>query len=177
MAASAKARELAGDRAARIVAERGRDLHPQQVQRALAYPADHGLDLSATRVERLRGEDDQQPQEGGARACQRRPPRPLPGAAPGARGRRVRSGRSAKKRSAPRSMTASRILDGDYHDPRSAWQRYRQNASDGAILVRPDRFIAWRSPAAASDPGPRSPPRSARTLGADRLLRAGPAGS
>ncbi len=43
-------------------------------------------------------------------------------------------------------------LDGDYHDPRCTWQRHRQIASDGAILVRPDRFIAWRSPAGASDP-------------------------
>ena len=49
-------------------------------------------------------------------------------------------------------MTASRILDGDYHDPRNAWQRHRQIASDGAILVRPDRFIAWRSPAAGGEP-------------------------
>ena len=43
-------------------------------------------------------------------------------------------------------------LDGDYHDPRCTWQRHRQIASDGAILVRPDRFIAWRHPAGASDP-------------------------
>jgi 2,4-dichlorophenol 6-monooxygenase len=43
-------------------------------------------------------------------------------------------------------------LDGDYHDPRCDWQRHRQIASDGVILVRPDRFIAWRYPAAASDP-------------------------
>jgi len=43
-------------------------------------------------------------------------------------------------------------LDGDYHDPRCAWQRHRQIASDGAVLVRPDRFIAWRHPAGASDP-------------------------
>jgi 2,4-dichlorophenol 6-monooxygenase len=43
-------------------------------------------------------------------------------------------------------------LDGDYHDPRCTWLRHRQIASDGAILVRPDRFIAWRHQAAASDP-------------------------
>ncbi len=43
-------------------------------------------------------------------------------------------------------------LDGDNHDPRCAWHRQRQIASDGAILVRPDRFIAWRHPAGASDP-------------------------
>jgi hypothetical protein len=35
-------------------------------------------------------------------------------------------------------------LDGDYHDPRCAWHRYRQSASDGAIVVRPDRFIGRR---------------------------------
>ena len=43
-------------------------------------------------------------------------------------------------------------LDGDLYDPRCAWVRQRQIASDGAILVRPDRFIAWRSPAGDSDP-------------------------
>jgi 2,4-dichlorophenol 6-monooxygenase len=52
------------------------------------------------------------------------------------------------------SLDAVRIghLDGDYHDPRRAWLRHRQIASNGAVLVRPDRFIAWRHPAAASDP-------------------------
>ena len=53
-------------------------------------------------------------------------------------------------------------LDGDYHDPRCAWQRHRQIASDGAILVRPDRFIAWRHPR-RRDPGPSLLPRSARS--------------
>ena len=43
-------------------------------------------------------------------------------------------------------------LDGDYHDPRCAWQHHRQIASDGAILVRPDRFIGWRSPAGSGKP-------------------------
>jgi 2,4-dichlorophenol 6-monooxygenase len=43
-------------------------------------------------------------------------------------------------------------LDGDYHDPRSTWQRHRQITRDGAILVRPDRFIAWRSPAGSGGP-------------------------
>ena len=43
-------------------------------------------------------------------------------------------------------------LDGDYHDPRCAWLRHRQIASDGAILVRPDRFIAWRCPAGSGKP-------------------------
>ena len=43
-------------------------------------------------------------------------------------------------------------LDGDLFDPRCTWLRRRQIASDGAILVRPDRFIAWRSVAAGADP-------------------------
>jgi 2,4-dichlorophenol 6-monooxygenase len=34
-------------------------------------------------------------------------------------------------------------LDGDYHDPRCSWLRHRQIAAGGAILVRPDQFIAW----------------------------------
>ena len=43
-------------------------------------------------------------------------------------------------------------LDGDLYDPRCAWLRHRQIASDGAILVRPDRFIAWRQPAGTGEP-------------------------
>jgi 2,4-dichlorophenol 6-monooxygenase len=43
-------------------------------------------------------------------------------------------------------------LDGDLYDPRCAWLRHRQIAGDGAVLVRPDRFIAWRSLAGASEP-------------------------
>ena len=43
-------------------------------------------------------------------------------------------------------------LDGDLYDPRCAWVRQRGIKSDGAILVRPDRFIAWRAPTACADP-------------------------
>jgi 2,4-dichlorophenol 6-monooxygenase len=43
-------------------------------------------------------------------------------------------------------------LDGDLYDPRCTWLRHRRIASDGAILVRPDRFIAWRQPAGAGEP-------------------------
>jgi 2,4-dichlorophenol 6-monooxygenase len=43
-------------------------------------------------------------------------------------------------------------LDGDLYDPRCAWVRQRGIASDGAILVRPDRFVGWRRSAATEDP-------------------------
>ncbi|HEX9352887.1 MAG TPA: hypothetical protein VF933_03575 [Streptosporangiaceae bacterium] len=43
-------------------------------------------------------------------------------------------------------------LDGDLYDPRCTWLRHRQITSDGAILVRPDRFIAWRHQTRTSDP-------------------------
>ena len=43
-------------------------------------------------------------------------------------------------------------IDGDLYDPRCAWVRHREIQSDGAILVRPDRFIAWRAPTAADEP-------------------------
>jgi len=43
-------------------------------------------------------------------------------------------------------------LDGDYRDPRCTWLRHRQISSRGALLVRPDRFVGWRSLDAANDP-------------------------
>jgi 2,4-dichlorophenol 6-monooxygenase len=43
-------------------------------------------------------------------------------------------------------------LDGDLYDPRCAWVRHREIQSDGAILVRPDRFVGWRASTAADDP-------------------------
>lgn len=43
-------------------------------------------------------------------------------------------------------------LDGDLFDPRLAWQQYRGIGRNGAVLVRPDRFVGWRSVGAARDP-------------------------
>jgi 2,4-dichlorophenol 6-monooxygenase len=52
------------------------------------------------------------------------------------------------------ALNAVRIghLDGDYRDPRCTWLRHRQITAQGAILVRPDRFVAWRSAGAAKNP-------------------------
>jgi 2,4-dichlorophenol 6-monooxygenase len=36
-------------------------------------------------------------------------------------------------------------IDGDLYDPRSTWARRREIGREGAILVRPDRFVGWRS--------------------------------
>ncbi|HME04286.1 MAG TPA: FAD-dependent monooxygenase [Solirubrobacteraceae bacterium] len=43
-------------------------------------------------------------------------------------------------------------LDGDMFDPRCSWLRCREISAEGAILVRPDRFVAWRSIGASQDP-------------------------
>jgi 2,4-dichlorophenol 6-monooxygenase len=43
-------------------------------------------------------------------------------------------------------------LDGDLFDPRLMWLRRREITADGAILVRPDRYIAWRSIGASETP-------------------------
>ncbi len=42
--------------------------------------------------------------------------------------------------------------DGDLFDPRCTWLRRRGIGPDGAILVRPDRFVCWRSLGAGTDP-------------------------
>ena len=51
-------------------------------------------------------------------------------------------------------LDAMRIghIEGDLYDPRLAWARQRQIAPDGAVLVRPDRHVGWRSITAADDP-------------------------
>ncbi len=43
-------------------------------------------------------------------------------------------------------------IDGDLFDPRCTWLRRREIAPDGALLVRPDRYVAWRSIGAAEQP-------------------------
>jgi 2,4-dichlorophenol 6-monooxygenase len=43
-------------------------------------------------------------------------------------------------------------LDGDLFDPRLAWARAREISPQGAVLIRPDRFVAWRSHGSADEP-------------------------
>jgi 2,4-dichlorophenol 6-monooxygenase len=58
----------------------------------------------------------------------------------------------ASKADVPLDAVRIGHLDGDLYDPRCAWVRHREIESDGAILVRPDRFVAWRAPTAGDDP-------------------------
>ena len=65
---------------------------------------------------------------------------------------------SAARRRGGLPLDALRIghLDGDLFDPRCAWLRHRGIESDGAILVRPDRFVAWRRATVAGRPAGRA---------------------
>ncbi|HME85649.1 MAG TPA: FAD-dependent monooxygenase [Roseiarcus sp.] len=42
-------------------------------------------------------------------------------------------------------------IDGDLFDPRLAWAQFRGISEKGAVLVRPDRVVSWRSAGAAED--------------------------
>jgi 2,4-dichlorophenol 6-monooxygenase len=42
--------------------------------------------------------------------------------------------------------------DGDYADPTGAWERQREVTDAGAVLVRPDQHVAWRSIGAVGEP-------------------------
>jgi 2,4-dichlorophenol 6-monooxygenase len=44
------------------------------------------------------------------------------------------------------------VLDSDYVDVRCAWLKNREISSAGAVLVRPDRYIAFRSIDGVDDP-------------------------
>ncbi len=52
------------------------------------------------------------------------------------------------------NLTAVRVghVDGEWLDPRLAFVRVREYGPQGAILVRPDRVVAWRSMGASSTP-------------------------
>ena len=96
------------------------------------------------------------------RGSRRRPPRPheprAAGAVPPDRRRRrwplVRPPPVSSPRPQASRSRAVRIghLDGDYRDPRCTWLRHRQIGPQGAVLIRPDRFVAWRSTGASANP-------------------------
>jgi 2,4-dichlorophenol 6-monooxygenase len=60
-------------------------------------------------------------------------------------------------------------IDGDLFDTRLAWAQFRGITRRGAVLVRPDRVICWRSPEAAADTAAALAEALGKTLG--RTLR------
>ena len=52
----------------------------------------------------------------------------------------------------PLDVVAIGHTKGDFLDPRSSWVKQREISPDGAVLVRPDRFVAWRSPGGSDHP-------------------------
>jgi 2,4-dichlorophenol 6-monooxygenase len=59
--------------------------------------------------------------------------------------------RIAGDRGLPLDAVTVGHLDGDYLDPRCQWMRQRGIDAEGAVLVRPDRFVAWRCTGGPSD--------------------------
>ncbi|MBO2455216.1 FAD-dependent monooxygenase [Actinomadura barringtoniae] len=53
---------------------------------------------------------------------------------------------------APLDVVRIGHLDGEYLDRRSTWFRLRGHDGGGAVLVRPDRFVAWRALTTSADP-------------------------
>lgn len=58
----------------------------------------------------------------------------------------------AAERNIPLRTTRVGFVDVDHVDVRCAWLKHRGVSSAGVVLVRPDRFIAFRSTEAVSDP-------------------------
>jgi 2,4-dichlorophenol 6-monooxygenase len=71
----------------------------------------------------------------------------------------------AEERSLPLDAVRIGHLDGDYRDPRCAWLARREIGPRGAVLVRPDRFVGWRSLDACPDPAAALDAALARILG------------
>jgi 2,4-dichlorophenol 6-monooxygenase len=62
-------------------------------------------------------------------------------------------------------------VGGALADPSGEWASVRGTGSDGALLVRPDRHVAWRAAATPADPA------AELTAVLHRLLHSGPAPS
>ncbi|MGZ5356990.1 MAG: FAD-dependent monooxygenase [Solirubrobacterales bacterium] len=60
--------------------------------------------------------------------------------------------RELEEAGAPLDTVRIGHVDGDLFDPRCMWLRRREIGPAGAILVRPDRFVAWRSVGASEAP-------------------------
>jgi len=61
------------------------------------------------------------------------------------------AGKAAAATNLPIDAVCVGHMAGDLYDPRSTWTRLRGHGPAGAILVRPDRFVAWRTPGLPED--------------------------
>ncbi len=64
----------------------------------------------------------------------------------------VRAGQLVKDTFGVQVTLAKIAADGTYTDPSGTWAELRQIDDGGAILVRPDNHVAWRSASLAADP-------------------------
>ena len=58
----------------------------------------------------------------------------------------------AAERGLPLRATRVGVLGSDYVDVRCGWLKHRGISADGAVLVRPDRYVAFRAHGAVDDP-------------------------
>ena len=70
----------------------------------------------------------------------------------GGRAWRDAAARISAERGIPLEAFVVGGTEGDWLDIRNAWARAREHGPEGAVLVRPDRFVAWRATALVDDP-------------------------
>ena len=58
----------------------------------------------------------------------------------------------AHERGVPLDAVTIGHARGDFLDPRLTWTKHRGHGPTGAVLVRPDRFVAWRTPSEVNEP-------------------------
>jgi 2,4-dichlorophenol 6-monooxygenase len=76
----------------------------------------------------------------------------------------------AQERGLPLSAISINPFSGDWLDTRFDWLRQREVSSEGAVLVRPDRHIAWRSFSASENPRATLEEALGQVLGAQQVM-------
>lgn len=71
---------------------------------------------------------------------------------PGGEGWLQAAAHIAQKQGLPLSAISINPFSGDWLDTRFDWLRQREVSSEGAVLVRPDHHIMWRSLGARKNP-------------------------
>jgi 2,4-dichlorophenol 6-monooxygenase len=76
----------------------------------------------------------------------------------------------AQEQGLPLQAISVNPFSGDWLDTRFDWLRQREVSSEGAVLVRPDRHIAWRSFSASENPRATLEEALGQVLGASSLV-------